>query len=407
MNNKLPFVPLAKYLFDSNDLPWMWPLPPWATPQHRALRRLRRVGRRKLRSEVIERYGWFRMFTQVLAWPFVSTLKAFIALKGHPGSIPAKLRQFTAYCWLQWAHNIRISDQQELLLTAPQHRKQVRNYMQWRENQALINLTKERFVGYPEIHEKRGFARFCTEFDLPAPPLLADGEGTKTRILPPWPKADLVLKPSDLGWGKGIEILHFHPAPAKWRGQDGVELDTTNISAYASKQYGGGPWMLQPRVKNADSWSHLTPGALATIRVTTGRPGRGANPVVMGAFLRLPRLGSIVDNFSAGGLAVPLDPQTGRLSNGHTHHPHSPEHASHPDTGVLFAGKTLPDYKKILSLAIQAHRLAGEWTSIGWDITLTDDGPQMIEANLNWSIVGVSRGKSPYIEVMQKALDVT
>lgn len=384
----------------------MIPLSPWHSRRQHTLRRLRRVARQHLRSQLIARQGWLKTITQALAWPLISTVKAGLALKGHPGALPSKLRQFIAYCWLQWAHNIRISDQQGFLLTLPHNRYHTTGYISCWESRALIDMSHTIRSEVPVIDDKRTFADFCAQHALPSPPILAESDGMGIQIHGPWPEADLFLKPSDLSMGQGAEILRFQNDTRKWLSQNGESLDRANFQHYAQRQLRNGPWILQHCLTNATAWSRFTAGGLATTRVITGRLEQGAVPCIIGCYLRLPRRGVIVDNLCSGGIGAVVDIHTGRLSKGGDYQNHYTEYSAHPDTGISIADEVLPEFQDIASLAIRAHTLAGNWATIGWDITLTESGPQLIEANLTWAIIpGIPIIDTPYIEIMQNAVD--
>jgi hypothetical protein len=403
----MPLIRLLKKLVDSNDFPWMIPLGPWAPKPQRELRQLRRIGRRHLRAQLIARQGWFPTLTQAAAWPFISAIKAIIAVQSHPGSTSAKLDQFFAYCWLQWRHNLRIADQQDLMLTLAHRRVHTAGYISGQEHQALMDLCMQQIAGSPYIFEKQDFGQFCVQHDLPAPAVLTEGTNAEITHHHPWPQSDLFLKPSDLGKGEGAEVLRYQTHSRFWLGDDDERLDPSTIQAYTQKQFRGGPWILQACLRNAVAWKPFTAGGLATVRVITGRITSRESPVVIGAYLRMPRKGAIVDNLCAGGIGAMVDVGTGELSKGTDYFDYEREYSIHPDTEYRFAGVILPGFSEICALAIRAHALTVGWVSIGWDIGLTDSGPQLIEANRNWAIIpGYPITKTPYIGMIQNALQL-
>lgn len=397
-----------KRLVDSNDWPWTLPLPPWYPARDRQLRRLRMLARRRLRAQLIARQGWLPTLTQSMAWPAISVLKAFLAVRDYKTTPPAKLRQIFSYCWLQWAHNFRIADQEDHWLTQPEWRRHITGYVPCREHQALIDLSMPAPDSPDHIYifVKLAFARFCLENKLPTATILAWGRGEKVHDLRPLPADDLVLKPSDGGGGIGVEILRYQPAEMKWLGVDGVSVNTGSLAAYAHSRLGNERWLVQMRLRNADSWRSFTPGALATVRVVTGRI-ESAPPFVLGAYLRMPKAGADADNLCLGGIGAILDAKTGILNPGHTYRECFIDYTHHPDTGARIPGTVLPNFDEIMKLAIRAHVAAGRWHSIGWDIALTPDGAILIEANLHWAIIpGLPIAETPYLEIMQSALQV-
>lgn len=406
MSAKSALVRGAKYLFDSNELPWTFSLPPWAPPRQRSLRKIRQLARQQMRAQLVANQGWIRTLTQILAWPAISTLKAAIATKPHPGSWGYKLGLFATYCRLQWIHNIRISDQEQHALMLPQRRAHAVEYMICRENQALTNIGSMRSRGYKNLHEKQIFSEFCSQNGLPTPSIIAKPSGDPAPGFTPWPKCDLLLKPSDMAKGEGIEIIRFDQSKDLWRGYNQIEVNAQTIEAYAKDRLQDEPWVLQPFLQNSSEWGIFQPACLSTARVVTGLIAKDAPPLCIAMYLRIPRQGAIIDNLSAGSISTQVDITTGRLSCGHIYREGFEEHTHHPDTGFPIEGTVLPQYQKLIDLALEAHKKAGEWISIGWDVSLTREGPMLIEANMHWAIMPRSPIiDTPYVEVLEHMMN--
>lgn len=98
---------------------------------------------------------------------------------------------------------------------------------------------------------------------------------------------------------------------------------------------------------------------------------------------------SPLDNFSAGGLSVGLDLETGTLGKA-VQYPYDGSitwHTHHPDTGAQIEGVEIPQFREVVDLV---ERIARENTNIpilGWDILLDESGvPVILEANTGTSI---------------------
>ena len=388
---------------DSNEFPWAFPLPPWAPERVRRLRRLRVLARRRLRDQLIARQGWPRTFVQALVWPVIAGIKSLQSFRYYPASRDSKasFTELTARWWLQVAHNLRISDQSDQFLHLPTHRYRPAAFITCREHQALLGVARLHAHGFAHIDLKNPFAGFCAEYDLPTPVALLTGQGRSLRFSRPLPPSDLLLKPAAAEKGRGIEVLAR--SAGGWLGSDGRLLSEPDLPAYIVGRLGSNEeWIIQERLQNASSWSSLTAGALATVRVVTARRQPSGSPEVLLAFLRSPRSGSVVDNLSAGGLGVPLDLPTGELGLGRDWVRVHDSHDHHPDTGALLAGVILPGWPEIRALALRAHACAGNWFSIGWDIALTTRGPVLIEANLAWAMTSFTPLiDTAYIEIME------
>ncbi len=83
-------------------------------------------------------------------------------------------------------------------------------------------------------------------------------------------------------------------------------------------------------------------------------------------------------NLHMGALGIGIDMSTGRLGSGFDGRQYVDHH---PDTGVLFAGKPLPEWEKTLSMALETAKLF-PLNYLGIDIVYDrDSGPMVIEIN--------------------------
>jgi len=56
----------------------------------------------------------------------------------------------------------------------------------------------------------------------------------------------------------------------------------------------------------------------------------------------------------------------------------------HPVTGEAITGFAIPYWKEVVELAKNAALCTPENRSVGWDIAVTAEGPELIEGNHNW-----------------------
>lgn len=389
---------------DSNDLAWMPPWPVGGTPREREVRELRRQARWLIRHDLAAKHGWARILTQSLAWPAVATAKTLLFLRSQPMRFAsaAWFREFAVTWWLQIFHNLRIADQSEYCLDSPARRKLTRSFLSCREQQILLERAGELRSGFPRLDQKQDFARFCELHRLPHAGTLVQGEGLRILHSTTWPGSDLVLKPGDRCQGQGVEIISHDPATGAWRAHDGTAITLETLPAYAHRRFGDGPWLLQPRLVNPPSWKPFTPGPLSTMRIVTGILSPGGKPGIVALQARFPLRHPFVDNIGAGGLSHSVDPDTGRLSIGLTWSGGPLYNSTHPVTGARVEGVILPDWIMLCELALRAHEAAGDWSSIGWDVASTTQGPRLIEANILWGAMSfLPQGRMPFIEVMK------
>ncbi|MES2124562.1 MAG: sugar-transfer associated ATP-grasp domain-containing protein [Gemmatimonadota bacterium] len=196
----------------------------------------------------------------------------------------------------------------------------------------------------------------------------------------PWPNG-LVIKPNHGQSGKQIMVFR-RVDPVCFTRLDGQQIPVNELAAWLSRQ----PyqrWTIEERLLQHPDLANVAPDVLATVRLLTLRAPDGE--VSFGpAVWKIPIDLSGVDNFSANGLAAPIDLATGRIGDAVDIHGRK-RLASHPVSGVRFSDITLPGLPAALGLAKRASAVIAEFATIGWDIALTADGAYLIEGNAWWS----------------------
>lgn len=126
----------------------------------------------------------------------------------------------------------------------------------------------------------------------------------------------------------------------------------------------------------------LSPSGLNTVRVFTELTDKEV--VFLGARLRI-TINSPVDNMAAGNPAAPVDMATGKLSGPAVFSDISKEDILiHPVTGINIPGFQIPFWDEVKEMVTKAALDAGGNRSIGWDVAISDAGPELIEGNHNW-----------------------
>lgn len=125
----------------------------------------------------------------------------------------------------------------------------------------------------------------------------------------------------------------------------------------------------------------LNPSSVNTIRIITVSSSRDID--IIYAFIRI-GVDSYVDNFSAGGIAAPIDIETG-IVNGHgISKNYSIYHDRHPETNIEIRGFKIPFWRDTLNLIMKASKVIPQVKTVGWDVAITEKGPELIEGNDNW-----------------------
>jgi hypothetical protein len=139
-------------------------------------------------------------------------------------------------------------------------------------------------------------------------------------------------------------------------------------------------WLLEEYLEQHEVIRALNPDSLNTIRVWTIQ--REGEFIVRGAFLRVGRAGSQVDNTSQGGLACPIDVDSGRIVSALAVSLRREEHSQHPDTGAQLVDTLIPFWPAVVELAGAALSVFPRMVFAGLDIAIGTDGPYVIELNV-------------------------
>jgi hypothetical protein len=145
----------------------------------------------------------------------------------------------------------------------------------------------------------------------------------------------------------------------------------------------------------------LAPSGLNTMRIITQLTNKD-EVEILGTILRI-SINSVVDNWHAGNIAAPVNLSTGIVENTACYMDITkPDEYYHPITGVQIKGFQIPYWKETLQMAKEAALFNKKNRSIGWDIAVTENGPDLIEGNHDWDKVlwqrSVKKGLKPLIE---------
>ncbi len=141
---------------------------------------------------------------------------------------------------------------------------------------------------------------------------------------------------------------------------------------------------------------NINPSCINSIRFNTLK--QGSRPLILSAYMRFGRKGSVVDNSSSGGFYIPIDMSNGRLSKkgiqlmrcgGGVFY-------KHPDTQYELYNFQIPFFSQACNLIYTVIDLLPH-KMLGLDIAISPDGPVLIEANDNFSIFGADISYGGYL----------
>jgi len=151
--------------------------------------------------------------------------------------------------------------------------------------------------------------------------------------------------------------------------------------------------IVQEVVKQDPKISVFAPLSLNTVRVLTMLDLAG-DAFLLAASMRFGRGDSVVDNWSAGGVAVGVDIRSGQLrevaydksGNGYT---------AHPSQGLSFGGVQVPRWSEIVRLALRVQQELPFNRMLGLDVAIGVDGVVLIEINPDADIMFQEQTSGP------------
>lgn len=127
----------------------------------------------------------------------------------------------------------------------------------------------------------------------------------------------------------------------------------------------------------------LSPSGLNTVRIIT-QLDKNDQVEILGARLRI-SVNSSVDNLAAGNIAASINLKTGIVDGPGVYSDITkPVETIHPISRVPIKGFQVPFWEESVKMVREAALFNKQNKSIGWDIAITDIGPELIEGNHDW-----------------------
>lgn len=171
---------------------------------------------------------------------------------------------------------------------------------------------------------------------------------------------------------------------------DGEEHPLSEAKSFLMDHFSQRPYVIQTLVVQHLEISRIYDKSVNTLRILTVMDKNTGKPVSVAGEVRFGAHGSVVDNLSAGGVAVGIDLKTGQLSEyGICKYGDAKRTPCHPDTMISFSEVRFPFVQEAVQQAEALHARLSSIRLIGWDIAITESGPVFIEGNDNPEISGL------------------
>lgn len=129
--------------------------------------------------------------------------------------------------------------------------------------------------------------------------------------------------------------------------------------------------------------SRLSDSGVNTVRIIS-QLNKDNEVEILGARMRI-SVNTHVDNLASGNIASPVDLETGKLNGPGVYSDITKDRVSnHPISGIKLPGYQIPLWEQCLTAVKEAALHRPENRAIGWDVVLTEKGPELLEGNHNW-----------------------
>lgn len=329
----------------------------------------------------------------MILWPAKSVVLAGKYVVTHGSTIA---QEFSISKWKQWIHMVALANAYNITpetyynyrLFEAANRKKAGLFIQHHEIIVLLSVLNQG-TDTDVVDNKGRFFEMCRAHDIPTASVVAIFEPnnkdtwyeTEPGVLP---ACSLFLKWANLYCGVGAEAWMYEEHNRTWRRGDEV-VDREGLINRCRNRATESPLILQERLGNPKETAKFSTDALCTLRVVTCR-SPDQRPRVLTMTFRMPTGKSDVDNFTAGGIAAGVDPETGTLGTAIAKGIRGGLLYNHPDTGTEIAGQRLFGWQEMKELCVRAHDAFRVPWSVGWDVAMTPSGPVMLEGNTIWGI---------------------
>lgn len=202
-------------------------------------------------------------------------------------------------------------------------------------------------------------------------------------------KKKFILKPFQGHSGDGIEIIDVNKFNS-----------IKELFDYTKKKI---PYVAEELIKQSKELACFHKESVNTIRVVSFQ--YKSDIAILWTFLRTGQGNNEVDNMGAAGLGALIDSETGIIiSDGYDWLGRTQKY--HPDSKIEFKGYQIPKWNELLEIVKNLSTEISQMHCVGWDLSLTDKGWVLVEANARPQCVTIQtftkKGYKPYYDKMYK-----
>lgn len=185
---------------------------------------------------------------------------------------------------------------------------------------------------------------------------------------------EVIVKP-DLGL-QGIGCYKIKKSDLKKREEFINKLPISNEAGI------GEDYVIEEVIKQHPDMAYFNESSVNTCRIETITDKNG-KAHILNTIVIMGGKGSEISNTHTGGVMAHVDPSTG-IVDSKGRNPDGLFFLSHPGTGAALPGRKIPFWQDVLALALKAAEERPSARCIGWDIAVTESGPDLIEGNIQF-----------------------
>ena len=174
----------------------------------------------------------------------------------------------------------------------------------------------------------------------------------------------VIAKPVDATCGEGVEKLQ--------------KSEFQDLRQMYDHLRAAGSGLVEECIIQHPKLSEIYPLSVNTYRIITVLTEGQVH--IVHACIRLGNGGMFVDNVDAGGMTAPVRVDTGVIECAAVDKNHV-KYETHPTTGCRIPGYELPFWKEAVEMCVSAAQLLPQIGYVGWDVAVSEGGPQLIEGN--------------------------
>ncbi|WP_163832474.1 sugar-transfer associated ATP-grasp domain-containing protein [Spartinivicinus ruber] len=274
------------------------------------------------------------------------------------------------------------------ILNPPEYRKLTQSKLNEKALYQFLKIPTAAFIGY--YHPTKGFDTDdnpLTTFEQFRQLLVSNLDNT------------LCFKPIE-GWGgHGFIACHIKVVNGEIKLKkifSEKEFTIEEFTQYLTNNISKTDLLIEKYIQQSTAYAKYNDSSLNTVRVWVLE---SREIEVIGAYFRVGRVGSQVDNGDSGGIMCPVNIDTGEIQPGLiTNTPVRNNFSSHPDNGTLLAGYILDRWHEIVTFSCEVLRKLPNLQFAGLDIAMTENGPVLVETNVCPDKDGAAFARIPSIK---------